>query len=106
MRPIRPRLATILEAAVRLAVRIARLLRRLVSVYEEMALVPYRREIARAHARQRDAFMAATISQALGAPNPVEFYTLELLPYLMEDFHAWHRRAGLERAPEGGWRCC
>ena len=33
-------------------------------------------------------------------------YTLELLPYLMEDFHAWHRRAGHERAPEGGWRCC
>lgn len=75
-------------------------------LYQEIALVPYRREIARAHARQRDAFMAATISHAMGAPNPVEFYTLELLPYLMEDFHAWHQRAGLERAPEGGWRCC
>lgn len=69
-------------------------------------MAPYRREILRAHARQRDAFMVGTVSQALGVPNPVEFYTLELLPYLMEDFHAWHRRIGLDRAPEGGWRCC
>lgn len=75
-------------------------------LYQEMAAVGYRREIARAHARERDAFMAATLAHTLGAPNPVEFYTLELLPYLMEDYHAWHRRAGMERAPEGGWRCC
>lgn len=88
---------------------LARLLRRLragLDIYEGIALVPYRREIHRRYARQRDAFMLATFSDALGVPNPAEFYTLELMPYLMEDFHEWHRRVGLEEPPEGGWRCC
>ena len=80
--------------------------RALLRIYEEIGIAPYRREILRAEARQRDAFLVATLGDALGAPSPVELYTLELLPYLMEDFHAWHRRAGHERAPEGGWRCC
>lgn len=80
--------------------------RTLTRIYEEMGTVPYRRELLRAEARQRDAFLVATMADAMGAPSPIELYTLELLPYLMEDFHAWHRRAGHERAPEGGWRCC
>ena len=86
--------------------RVLARLRTALRIYEEIATAPYRRELLRAQARQRDAFMVATISDALGVPNPVELYTLELLPYLMEDFHAWHLRSGLERAPEGGWRCC
>lgn len=81
-------------------------LRRAARIYEGVALAPYRAEIQRRYARQRDAFMLATFSDALGVPNPVDLYTLELLPYLMEDFHEWHRRAGLDHAPEGGWRCC
>ena len=42
----------------------------------------------------------------LGVPSPVSFYTLELLPDLIEGFHEWHLRLGLEQAPEGGFRCC
>jgi hypothetical protein len=81
-------------------------LRRAARLYEGLALAPYRSAIHREHVRQRDAFLLATFSDALGVPNPVEFYTLELLPDLMAEFHDWHRRAGLERAPDGGWRCC
>jgi hypothetical protein len=81
-------------------------LRRAAALYEGVALAPYRSAIHRRYARQRDAFLLATFSDALGVPNPVEFYTLELLPDLMEEFHSWHLRAGLEHPPEGGWRCC
>lgn len=81
-------------------------LRRAAEIYEGVALAPYRSAIQRRYIRQRDAFLLVTFSEALGVPNPVEFYTLELMPDLLEDFHAWHLRAGLERAPEGGWRCC
>jgi hypothetical protein len=81
-------------------------LRRAAEIYEGVALAPYRSAIHRRYARQRDAFLLATFSDALGVPNPVEFYTLELLPDLMDEFHEWHRRAGLEHPPEGGWRCC
>jgi hypothetical protein len=86
--------------------RVADRLRRAAEIYEGVALGPYRSAIHRRYARQRDAFLLATFSDALGVPNPVEFYTLELLPDLMDEFHDWHRRAGLDHAPEGGWRCC
>jgi len=42
----------------------------------------------------------------LGVPSPVSFYTLELLPDLIDGFHEWHLRLGLEQSPEGGFRCC
>ena len=45
-------------------------------------------------------------SDLLGVPNPVSFYTLELYPELIEQFHEWHQRMGMEQAPEGGFRCC
>jgi hypothetical protein len=93
------RLRRLAEAAV------ARL-RRVAEIYEGVALAPYRAAIHRRYARQRDAFLLATFSDALGVPNPVEFYTLDLLPDLMDEFHDWHRRAGLDHPPDGGWRCC
>lgn len=83
-----------------------RRLRSAAEIYEGVAVAPYRAEIQRRYARQRDAFLLATFSHVLGVPDPTEFYTLELLPYLMEDFHEWHRRVGLDHPPEGGWRCC
>jgi hypothetical protein len=81
-------------------------IKRWTTAYEGLALAPYRSAIRRRYGRQRDAFMVATFSDALGVPGPGELYTLELLPYLVEDFHDWHRRIGMERPPEGGWRCC
>lgn len=86
--------------------RVWRALKRAAEIYEGVAMVPYRAAIRRRYAAQRDAFMLATFSDALGVPGATEFYTLELLPYLMEDFHDWHRRVGLDAPPEGGWRCC
>lgn len=97
---------SLMRSVGRAARRVGRAVRSGVEIYEGIAVAPYRAEIARRYARQRDAFMLATFSDALGVPNPAEFYTLELLPYLMEDFHEWHRRIGLDEAPEGGWRCC
>ena len=83
-----------------------RKLRAAAEIYEGVALAPYRAEIQRRYARQRDAFMLATFSDALGVPDPTEFYTLELMPYLMEEFHEWHQRLGMDHPPDGGWRCC
>lgn len=75
-------------------------------IYEGIFVAPYRAVIEREQLRQRDLFLLLTFCDALGVPNPVEFYTLELLPHLYESYHAWHLRAGLERAPDGAFRCC
>jgi len=39
-----------------------------------------------------DAFMFACFADAFGIPSPVSYYTVELLPYLADDFEAWERR--------------
>ena len=85
---------------------LAERLRALREIYEGMYIAPYRSLIHRACLERRDAFLLIGFSDLLGVPNPIGFYTLELLPYLVEQEHEWHLRMGLERAPEGGFRCC
>ncbi len=86
--------------------RIRRALRSARGIYEGLYVAPYRSQIHRAYLEERDLFLLLGFSDLLGAPNPVAFYTLELYPELIEQFHQWHLRMGLEHAPEGGFRCC
>jgi hypothetical protein len=75
-------------------------------IYEGMFFAPYRSQIHREALRQRDLFFIVGCSDLLGVPNPVAFYTLELYPELIDQFHDWHRRLGMEEPPEGGFHCC
>ncbi|NIP79286.1 MAG: hypothetical protein GWM90_08770 [Gemmatimonadetes bacterium] len=75
-------------------------------VYEGVYMAPYRSAIRREYLRERDVFLLLSFSDLLGVPNPVQFYTLELYPELIEQFHEWHLRMGMPHAPEGGFRCC
>ncbi len=75
-------------------------------IYEGIYLAPYRSAIHRRYREQHDLFLLLAASELLGVPSPVSFYTLELLPEVIDGFHEWHLRLGLETAPEGGFRCC
>ena len=73
---------------------------------DEFYTAPYRRTFAKAQQEEDDLFMLLVMSEALGVPNPASYYTLELLPLVYEDVHAWHTRMGLERSPLDGMPCC
>ena len=73
---------------------------------DEFYTAPYRRTFAKAQQEEDDLFMLLVMSEALGVPNPANYYTLELLPLVYEDVHAWHTRMGLERSPLDGMSCC
>ena len=75
-------------------------------IYEGVYFAPYRSAINREYLRQRDLFFLLGFADLLGVPNPTAFYTLELYPELIEQFHEWHSRMGMPHAPEGGFRCC
>lgn len=75
-------------------------------IYEGVYIAPYRSLVQREYLHQRDLFLLMSFSDLLGIPNPVQFYTLELYPELLEQFHEWHLRLGMPQAPEGGFRCC
>ncbi len=67
---------------------------------------PYRAAIARAKREEDDLFMLLVFSEMMGVPNPASWYTLELQPLLIQRFHDWHVRMGMERSPLDHFRCC
>jgi hypothetical protein len=78
--------------------------RRFNALYDEFFFSPYRSAVAREKRDQEELFLLLCFSDVLGIPNPVNYYTLELLPHLMERFHVWHQRQGMERSPLEGFR--
>lgn len=81
-------------------------LKRLINYYEEVISLPHRREIASELRDEEDLFFFLLYSEMIGIPNPAYYYTLELYPYMIEKFHEWHLRMGMEKSPMHGIRCC
>lgn len=73
---------------------------------EEVYSSRYRGAIARARRDEDDLFMLLVFSEMMGLQNPASYYTLELQPLLLERFHDWHRRMGMEHSPLDHFRCC
>ncbi len=73
---------------------------------DEFYHAPYRATLTRAYRDENDLFMLFVFAESLGVPNPVSFYTLETLPFLLEEFHSWHKRMGLEKSPMEHFGCC
>jgi hypothetical protein len=72
----------------------------------EFYVSPYRGAVARARRDEDDLFMLLVYSELMGVPNPAAYFTLELQPILLERFHEWHQRMGVEHSPLDGFRCC
>jgi hypothetical protein len=81
-------------------------LRRALDLLQEFYDAPHRGALARAKQEEDDLFMLLVFSEMMGVPNPASYHTLELLPLLYEEFHAWHLRMGMERSPLDHIRCC
>lgn len=79
--------------------------RKLTAYHDELFVAPWRADVARAARQEEDALLAMLFLEALGVSGPADFYALELYPDLIEAFHRWHRRMGIERFPEAGI-CC
>ena len=87
-------------------VELRRALGRVAHLASEFYDAPYRGAVARAKRDEDDLFMLLVFSEMMGVPNPVSYYTLELQPLLLERFHEWHVRMGMEQSPLDEFRCC
>lgn len=81
-------------------------IKKLIRYYEEVISLPHKGEIARELRDEDDLFFFLLYSEMIGIPNPVFYYTLELYPYMIEEFHEWHLRMGMDKSPMTGIRCC
>ncbi|WP_110113331.1 cory-CC-star protein [Bacillus sp. CGMCC 1.16541] len=81
-------------------------MKQMIHIYDEILKQPHRTEIARELRDEEDLFILLCFSEMLGLPNPAFYYTLELYPLIIERFHEWHVRMGIEKSPLDGIRCC
>lgn len=73
---------------------------------EEFYAAPYRRTMARARREEDDLLLTVVLAEALGVPDPAAYHSIELLPAVYDEFHAWHRRMGMDRSPLEHVGCC
>lgn len=81
-------------------------IKKLLHRYDEMLSLSHRTEIVRELRDEDDLFLFLCFSEMVGIPNPAFYYNLELYPYILEKFHDWHLRMGMETSPLEGVRCC
>lgn len=81
-------------------------LRKFDSFLEHIYAGPWKRTLLREQREREDLFMLMVFSESLGVENPAGWYTLELRGPMLEHFHDWHRRMGLEKSPLDDFRCC
>lgn len=82
------------------------LLRPAREVLEGMALAGHRRQLRAEAIDLQDLFLLLCYMEALGLPNPAALYLLDVHPYVLHEFHLWHRRMGMDRSPLAGFGCC
>lgn len=82
------------------------LLRRFVAGWDRALRLGNAAAVQRELDEADDLFLVLCFAESFGLPNPASWYTLELYPLLLEEFHAWHRRMGMERSPLEHLRCC
>jgi hypothetical protein len=66
----------------------------------------YEHDLRQQTAELNDLFLLLCFMEATALPNPATLYLLEVYPYLLEQFHEWHRRMGIEHSPLGSLPCC
>jgi hypothetical protein len=66
----------------------------------------YEYELRQQTGELNDLFLLLCFMEATALPNPATLYLLEVYPYLLEQFHLWHRRMGIEHSPIGSLPCC
>jgi hypothetical protein len=71
-----------------------------------MAEAGYRRRLRGDALELNDLFLLLCYMELLGLPNPAALYLLDVYPYVLDEFHHWHRRMGMDRSPLSDFSCC
>ena len=79
---------------------------RLADILRGAVLSRYERDLRQQTAELNDLFLLLCFMEAAGLPNPATLYLLEVYPYLLDQFHQWHKRMGIERSPIDSLPCC
>lgn len=93
------------QGSLTLLERARTLWRRIDRLHTELFITKYRSALQREARLQEDAFLATLYLTAFGIDDPAAYHTLPVTGELVENFHAWHQRQGMEQFPDFGV-CC
>jgi hypothetical protein len=79
---------------------------RMADILRGASIDRYERALRQQTGELSDLFLLLCFMEATALPNPATLYLLEVYPYLLEQFHAWHRRMGIPHSPIGSLPCC
>jgi len=88
-----------------LAGRVRVLWGRIDRLHTELFITKYRSALQREARLQEDAFLATLYLTAFGIDDPSAYHTLPVTGELVQGFHDWHQRQGLDQFPDFGV-CC
>jgi hypothetical protein len=71
-----------------------------------MFFLRYEKQLRNEALELNDLFLLMCYMEIVGLPNPAALYLLEIYPHLLEEFHLWHRRMGMDRSPLANLSCC
>ncbi len=75
-------------------------------MFRGMAYGGHRRHLRGQAVELQDLFLLLCYMDLVGLPNPAALYLLDVYPYVVEEFHLWHRRMGFDRSPLATFSCC
>ncbi len=74
-------------------------------LHTELFITKYRSALQREARLQEDAFLATLYLSAFGIDDPAAYHTLPVTGELLDTFHTWHQREGMDHFPDFGV-CC
>ncbi|OQX29704.1 MAG: hypothetical protein B0D92_02310 [Spirochaeta sp. LUC14_002_19_P3] len=80
--------------------------RELTSFLTEYYAAPYRGRLLQEKRDEEYLIQLCCFMELLGVENPLIYYTWELQAVMLEDFHNWHRAAGMDKSPFSHVNCC
>jgi len=82
------------------------ILKNVADFFHGMALAGYEKRLRGELTELNDLFMLLCFMELVGLPNPATIYLMEIYPYVLEEFHLWHRRMGMDSSALGSLPCC
>jgi hypothetical protein len=79
--------------------------RRVLDWHDALFVTKWRSALQREARSQEDALVAVLYLSAFGIDDPAAYHTLPVTAELIDGFHDWHQRQGLDTFPHAGV-CC
>ena len=72
---------------------------KLIQIIKDFSHLHFKKPIEYEYTDLRDLLIASLFLEYFGLDNPLGIYTMDIYPYLLEEFHNWHKTLGFERSP-------